>query len=467
MPRVERLLLLHTNDVHGRVDGLSRVATVVERVRSENPDAAVVYVDAGDVEEATNRLSNLTKGAALHRLLDAIGCRAVAVGNGAVLRYGHQVLVGLAAVSSYPHLAANLLVDGDVVPGAKASALVTERGVRVGLVGLTPTNFRDIYERIFGLELPPAAPIVVEHARRLRDEGAEVVVLLSHVGLDADRELAPQVKDVVDVIVGSHSHSLLPEGELVEGLLIAQAGEYAQHLGIVELLLRERVEVAGAHVLAVADDVPPAPRVEAEIATIERELEESLAEVVGELEEELELSDERECAAANFMADVVRARMEADVGVITSATSFDATLPAGPLTRRVLYESCSSAGVCGVTTLTGSQLRQLVAKGLDPELAADVPRSFRGRRRGFMHLSGAAVRDGELLVAGEPVDPSRAYRVAGSDWELDTYGGYAEREWALRIDYDMPYIMREAVEDNLRASGPVATPPRRVHSRLA
>ena len=95
MQRVRRLLLVHTNDIHGRVEGLSRIATIIERVRAENPDAAVAYVDVGDVEETKNRLSNLTKGAALHRLLHVAGCRAVAVGNGSVLRYGHQVLVYL------------------------------------------------------------------------------------------------------------------------------------------------------------------------------------------------------------------------------------------------------------------------------------------------------------------------------------------------------------------------------------
>jgi hypothetical protein len=75
-----RVSILHTNDIHGRVEGLARVATLVERIREEAPHR-VVYVDAGDVEETTTRLSNLTKGVAMHRLLSAAGCEVAVVGT--------------------------------------------------------------------------------------------------------------------------------------------------------------------------------------------------------------------------------------------------------------------------------------------------------------------------------------------------------------------------------------------------
>jgi 2',3'-cyclic-nucleotide 2'-phosphodiesterase (5'-nucleotidase family) len=466
MRAVRRLLIVHTNDIHGRVDGLTRAASVIDRVGAENPDAATLYLDGGDVEETTSRLSNLTKGAAMHRLLHVAGCGAVAVGNGAVLRYGVEVLPELAAAVPYPHLAANLFRDGRPVDGVKPTALLDVDGVRVGLIGLTPTDWPRIYEGIFGCTRPPAREVVREHAPRLRAEGADIVVVLSHLGLAEDRELAAAAGDQFDLIVGSHSHDVLPEGERVGDVTIAQAGEYGEHVGVVELLVGDgRVDVACVRILEVGD-APPHPGVAAEATAIERQLEDSLAEVVGELADELELTDDRECGAANFMADVIRERMRAEVGLITSGVAFDATLPAGPLTRRQLYDACSSPGVSGATDLTGTQLRALVAKGLDPEFARDTPRSFRGRARGLLHLSGAEVRAGELLVAGKPLDPARTYRVAASDWELDAFGGYADPDWGLQIEYDMPHILREAVEDHLRRAGMVTAPAPRVHGAL-
>ena len=58
-----RLIVLHTNDIHGRVEGLARIATLVARIRAENPGTPVLYFDCGDVEEPSQRISNLTKGA--------------------------------------------------------------------------------------------------------------------------------------------------------------------------------------------------------------------------------------------------------------------------------------------------------------------------------------------------------------------------------------------------------------------
>ena len=83
---MQRVIILHTNDIHGRIEGLARIATLAQRIKAENPGAAVLYFDCGDVEEPSQRLSNLTKGAAMHRLLNLAGCDAAVIGNGAWLR---------------------------------------------------------------------------------------------------------------------------------------------------------------------------------------------------------------------------------------------------------------------------------------------------------------------------------------------------------------------------------------------
>ena len=126
----------------------------------------MLYVDGGDAEDRVERLSNLTKGVAVHRLLGVAGCQAAAVGNGTVIYYGPDPLVEQTAAGGYPQLAANLRRDGRVVPGAQATALVDVDGIRVGLIGLTPTNWRDIYASM-GLELPDELPLIREHAAAL------------------------------------------------------------------------------------------------------------------------------------------------------------------------------------------------------------------------------------------------------------------------------------------------------------
>lgn len=462
---MRRLVVLHTNDIHGRTDAIARIATLVERASRATEDP-VLYVDAGDVEDRTDRLSNLTKGIAVHRLLGVAGCRAAAVGNGTVIYYGPGPLVEQSAAGGYPQLAANLQRDGRVVPGAEASVLLDVDGVRVGLIGLTPTDWRDIYASM-GLDVPEALPLVREHAAALRRQGADVVILLSHLGIELDRELAAELDGELLLVIGAHSHTLLPAGELVGGVTIAQAGSFGEHLGRIELDLEDGVRIARAAVDVVPEDTEPHPAVHAEIASIEAELETWLAEPVGELTGDLGFSADRECAGVAFVADVLRERMDAEVGVVVPATALVSALPAGILTRGALYEACPSPGVSSVADLTGAQLRELVERGLDPELAAEAPRSLRGARRGVMHLSGAEVRDGQLLVGGRFVGPDEVYRVAATDWELGAYGGYAPEEWALEVTWDGTTIIREAIEDHLRRHPVVDPPVSRIHGPLA
>jgi 2',3'-cyclic-nucleotide 2'-phosphodiesterase (5'-nucleotidase family) len=465
---MRRLVVLHSNDIHGRVDALARIATLVERARAEADDAAVVYVDAGDVEDTTERLSNLTKGVALHRLLRVAGCQAVAVGNGTVIRYGVEPLVEQAAAGGYPHLAANLQRGGAVVPGVQPRTLLDVDGVRVGLVGLTPTEWRDLYTQALGVELPDELPLVREHTDVLWAEGADLVILLSHVGIERDRDLAAELDGEITLIVGSHSHTLLDEGERVGSVTIVQTGQFGTHLGRVEIELDDgRARVVSARAEPVPTGTPAHPGVAAELEQIENELAAWLAEPVGELTGPFELAFDRQCSAAAFVADVVRERMDAEVGVVTAGVALVSSLPAGRLTRGTLYEACPSPGVSSVATLTGAQLVELQQRGLDVERAAEEIRSLRGVPRGLAHLSGAEIREATLWIGGERVDPHRTYRVAGTDWELGTYGGYANPEWSLDVAYDGTTIVREAIEDHFRRHPLIDPPEARIHGDLA
>ncbi|MBA2332179.1 MAG: bifunctional metallophosphatase/5'-nucleotidase [Actinobacteria bacterium] len=461
---MRRLTILHTNDIHGREEGIARVATLVEQIRAESTHP-VVYLDAGDVEEPSRRLSNLTKGSAMHRLLTVADCAAHAAGNATWMKYGPQEFPAYREVAGYPLLLANFRTPaGDVVPGVQDSALLDVGGIAVGVTGLCEPMMFEEFD--FGLRANDELTVIRAQAAELRESGAEIVILLSHLGLATDRELAPSLEGVVDLIVGAHSHDLLPEGERPGGVPLAHAGEYAKHLGRIEVSLGDVVRVESISVAPVPDDIPPHPEVVAEIAVIELEIAEALAEVIGELAEPLELASDRECRIASWLADILRERMDAEVGLVCAGAAFVDSLGAGPLTRSALWHACSSPGNPGVTTMNGEQLLAVVRRGLDPEFAASTTRTLRGATRGYLHLSGAEVRNGELVVAGEPVEPERSYRVAGGDFELAHYGGYVNRVWGLEESYDFPTILRDAIEEHLLEQPRVEPPAPRVYGAL-
>jgi 2',3'-cyclic-nucleotide 2'-phosphodiesterase (5'-nucleotidase family) len=426
-----RLTLLHTNDIHGNVEGLARVATLVERIKAETP-YRVMYVDAGDVEETTTRLSNLTKGVAMHRLLSAAGCEVSVVGNAVWLRYGPQVIPAQAAVASYPLLLANL----EPVEAVQPTALIDG----VGFVGVTDPFPEFLGIGLYGIAATDTVEAVRRGARELRERGAELIVCLSHLGYRRpltgnreiaviDPELAEAVQGEVDVIVGAHSHDLLREGERIGSVLVAQTESHARYLG--------RIEIDGAElrasVIPITEDIPTHPLVLEAIAAAEADLDASLDEIVAELDAPLD---------AQWIAEMLRERMGADVGLATSAVVLDHPLPAGPLRRGDLWEACHSTANPAITELSGAQLAHMIEKGSDADFQQETDGPLRGKPRGPLHVAGDATS----------IDRARTYVVAATDYELEDYGRLIEPGWRLSVRYDFPTIIREAIEERLGAT---------------
>jgi len=131
------------------------------------------------------------------------------------------------------------------------------------------------------------------------------------------------------------------------------------------------------------------------------------------------------------MADVLRERMGAEVAIVTAGRRLrgscrPSAAPGVSVGRLQLY--CQSRACIIDRRAVGCAGSQRPRPGLRRDLRPRVARS----PRGLLHLSGATVRQRELLIDGDPVDLDRVYQVAGTDWELEPYGGYADPAWELR-----------------------------------
>lgn len=269
---MQRLIILHSNDIHGAVEGLARIATLVEETRNQNPTTPVIYLDAGDSQDTSNHLSHETQGVAMHRLLRVAGCQGTVLGNKCMRRYGMGVVADYAAAAQFPILQANLrMPEGLPIPGTQTSAIVEAGTLQLGLIGLTTDAATFVDEH----HLQAISPFMIidEQANQLRHAGVHGVVVLSHMGFGIDRVLAYQQHDNINLIIGGHSHILLEEGVRVKDVMIVQAGSHAEYLGRVDATWDgKRLHIEQATVLEVASTTPPHPRIMAEIRAIEAEI---------------------------------------------------------------------------------------------------------------------------------------------------------------------------------------------------
>ena len=159
--------------------------------------------------------------------------------------------------------------------------------------------------------------------------------------------------------------------------------------------------------------------------------------------------------------------MGADVAMVASG-QFHQGLPAGVVTLGRLDEASFSTANPGVTKVSGAQILEALERGLAPAVAEHMLRGLRGTPIGIPQISGMGVAydpEGEVgrrvrnvLVHGQPLEPNRAYRVAHTDVECMGERGYLVLEEGQAPAYEVPTILREAMEDYLQQHSPVPAP---------
>jgi 5'-nucleotidase len=262
-----RITLLHTNDTHSRIEpfgpgsgrltgmgGIARRATLIRQIRAETPN--VLLLDAGDVFQGTPYF-NQYKGLVEFKLMSMCGYDAGTLGNHD-FDLGVEGLLAALAEARFPILNCNFDAAGAPALAARLRpwTILERSGIKVGLTGVgvefaglvTAEDHRGVQWRD-----PVAAlrPVV----RHLRDQGADLVVLLSHLGYDRqgdaidDLNLARLVPGV-DVIIGGHTHTFLDAPVRVANAAgeteIFQVGFAGVNLGRMDLRVRDGVKLAAS-----------------------------------------------------------------------------------------------------------------------------------------------------------------------------------------------------------------------------
>jgi 5'-nucleotidase/UDP-sugar diphosphatase len=166
--------------------------------------------------------------------MNAMGFDVMVAGNHE-FDFGQEVLKKRIAEANFPVLGAN--VHG--FPALKPFIIKEVGGIKVGIIGVVTleTASADNPGNVAGLTFAPAAATVEKYLAPLKSQ-VDLVVVLSHLGYQADRQLAEALPDI-DVIVGGHSHTKLLEPVKVGGAIIAHAYEHARMLGVLDLTVND------------------------------------------------------------------------------------------------------------------------------------------------------------------------------------------------------------------------------------
>lgn len=371
--------ILHWNDFHSQnvpfqvrsrnratnsdtayfVGGAATLASYLAKY--DRGDSATLTLHAGDEFQGTP-VSSITKGASQVRLLNMLRPDAFSLGNHD-FDYGRTNLASQLKTALYPALSANLIDQKSGTPFAGDYIIRRVGGANVAVIGLMTTELYSLSlpKNIEGLTVKDLAATVKGLVPVLKAKGADLIVALTHQGVQEDSLLAVLCPDL-DVIVGGHSHTPLFRPKYVNGILIAQAGSRGRWLGKIELT----VDTAKDTVLRAASeliecrtaDVTPDAAVAAVVDELEKEADSGLNVRVAELKSDWKRTG-GESNIGNWICDAMRAYAKSDIA-IQNTGGIRKDVLAGPLTVRDFWEISPFGNTLVTFSVTGAELRSML-----------------------------------------------------------------------------------------------------------
>ena len=249
MKHLKKLTLLHSNDLHGdflveKVDdklvgGVSLLSGYVNKVRREEEN--VIYAIAGDMFQGS-LIDSEYKGISTIEIMNLLAPDVVTVGNHEV-DYGLAHLLFLEKCANFPIINANLYLKHNGRRLFRSHRILEIDGMRILFIGILTEEVlqKTKLEKLIGtlVDIREAAAEVGRICDAYQTEDIDFTVLLTHVGIEADQQLAAILDPRwgVDLIIGGHSHTLLEKPIEVNGIPIVQAASGTDQIGRFDILV--------------------------------------------------------------------------------------------------------------------------------------------------------------------------------------------------------------------------------------
>lgn len=472
---IKTVYILHTNDTHARVIGdntpgqdgkpvdsgiigYARYKAIINALKAANDDMVLV-LDAGDTFHGTN-FASLSKGQSVVRLLNDLGLDAMSPGNHD-FNYGFDELEILKKEADFPILAANVVKEESEEKAFDGSIMLEVGGLKIGVLGLaTPeTKVKSSPINTEGLEFTDEVEATKAEVEALREDGAQAIVLLSHLGLDDESEITTKtVLDAVegiDVAIDGHSHHTFEEGEVYNDTLITMTGYHLENVGLITLtFIDDQLAETKAELISFMEAAQYGQDSDLleSIAAIEEENKRFTEVEVGEsatvLDGEREDVRTKETNLGNLITDAMLWATNADV-VITNGGGFRASVDEGMITMGELLDVLPFGNMVTVIEVTGADILAALEYGVDayPAPAGKFPHVANIKYTIYMKDDETAGIEEGVTIGGEPIDPEATYKLATNDFMAIGGDGYTmfEGKTQLLLEGLMVDVVRDYI----------------------
>jgi len=408
---------------YGRLGGLDRTAMLVKAIRAERGDDNVLLLDGGDTWQGS--YTALKTGAQ-----DMVDTFALLKPDAMVGHWeftlGTDRLQEIVESMDYPFLAGNIVDTDWEEPVFESTAFFDRGNTRVAVIGqampYTPiANPRWMFpDWSFGLRIET----LQENVNKARDDGADVVVMLSHNGFDVDQKLATVV-DGLDVILTGHTHDAVPQALNINNTLVMSSGSHGKYLGRIDLEVKNGkiTDYASSLIPVFSDVVQPDAEMKAMVDKVRAPYESETNRVLGSTESLLYRRGNFNGTWDDLICDGMIQERDAELSFSPGFRWGSTLLPGQEITVDDLYnQTAMSYPEVYRLEFTGARIKEILEDVCDNLFNKDPFFQQGGDmvRVGGMGYTcspkdnmGSRISNMTLLRTGEPIDPNHNYVVAG------------------------------------------------------
>ncbi len=380
---------LTNNDTTFYVGGSATLSSYIKKYKSESPN--VLLLNAGDDFQGTP-ISTITNGRSQIELMNILMPDAMELGNHE-FDYGRENVSESMQASKFTILTANLINTKNNKNFATPYLIKTINNVKIGIIGLITEELHTLSlpDNVKNLDVKKLSETVNAIVPELKRQNVDLIIALTHVGVDVDSLLALESPDI-DIIVGGHSHTPLFKPKRVNGILITQAGSRGRWLGKIELTVdtqKDTVLKSYSELIECRSaDVTPDSIIAVKVDELERLAAKELDEPIGELRSDWLRNGKGESNLGNWICDVMRDYAKTDIAIQNSG-GIRKEMLAGVIKVRDLWEISPFGNMLVTFTVNGATLRTMVQHQLS--ISDD-----------FCQVSGLKIvyknKNGELLL---------------------------------------------------------------------
>ena len=408
---------------YGKLGGLDRTATLIKAIRAERGDNKVLLLDGGDTWQGSY-CSLKTQGADMVAAMKALKPDAM-VGHWE-FTLGKERVEELVDEMGYPFLGSNCFDTEWDERVFQSTAYFERGGIKVAVIGQhfpytpisNPSHFVEGWS--FGIR-PDEIQSNIDEAR---DNGAEIIVLLSHNGFDVDQKLAADISGI-DVILTGHTHDAVPEAVRIGKTLVLSSGSHGKYLGRIDLEVEggQVVDASSTLIPVFSDVISPDSEMTSLISQLRAPYEAECNRVIGKAGSLLYRRGNFNGSWDDVICDAIREERDVEIALSPGFRWGTTLLPDQPITIDDMYsQTAMNYPAVYRTEMTGEQLKIMLEDVCD-NLFNPNPYYQQGgdmvRVGGLSYecapkeVIGNRIQNMVFTLTGAPIEANKSYVVGG------------------------------------------------------